>query len=130
MLYAPKPALGHVTLSLIGKNPDEQHRLACEALLAVTLPNTFSRLGIDVTVLQQHRVSGRVLEVDVSASKNGVPLKTSNPFQFLNPPVCAPNGTYRKGFASKGEPIDIMNESENPLEALKIAIAHSIIASQ
>jgi hypothetical protein len=93
-----------------------------------------SQLRITITRLAIRDVRGTlVFEVDLEAStRQGAggfePLQVSNPFEFVNPPVLVPDGTFSLDVV-RGREVQIPNLREDLLEAARTMIAQTVVAA-
>lgn len=101
-----------------------QHRAAA-IVQAVRRPFTFTRDDIEVRV-REVRLKGRLLEVTVEARDERGPLPTSNPYQFLNPPVMVQVGTEQQLVEGGFEEVPVYEE--NPEAALQEIVFEAVIS--
>lgn len=97
-------AKGPIERMLDGIGADPKLRARAKAAVLVTaaekLPvaqRTFTLDGVTITIesgpiLREMANGGAALEVTLSATNAGGPLKLSNPFQFVNPPIKGGDG--------------------------------------
>ena len=108
---------------LRNKTSDERARL--KAQWFADLPTrTFTRGEFSVT-LSNFSAVDKVFSVFVVVVKDGVEVLRDT-FQFINPPLMVPDGTFHNEVTEKGVTITVPNFKEDPVEALKAVLIEAI----
>lgn len=126
--YGPKPPKGQIERELEKLGPDERRVRKAEVFASLKSGSfTFQRDNIRFTLSNWER-KGNVFRVHATAadSNGALPLHdTDNPFEFVNPPLMVPTGTWRKENVN-GQEVDVPNVEESPLEALRIIVFEAV----
>lgn len=126
--YADPPARGEHETAMQGMNARERANYKATQFGSLdVIGRSFTKDGITVTYLSPFTVfgfgaDGKGVQVTVSAAVNGVTLRLEdNLFQFVNPPLKTPNGTWR---VEAG--VDVPNMQENLEGAAQLILIDAI----
>lgn len=122
-IYTDKPVDGLLTQRVINAI-DMRHERA-KILSEVVTPPPYAYEDLQITIHSNKVFPDGRLEVIASAFRNGKPVFVDNPLYYLNPPIKAPNGTWRKE-TIEGIEADLENFDDNPEEALKQIVGQTI----
>lgn len=107
------------------RNKDSDERSRLKAQWFAELPTrTFTRGEYSVT-LSDFKAVDKVFSVFVVVVKDGVEVLRDT-FQFINPPLMVPDGTFHEEVTEKGTTIQVPNYREDPIEALKQVLIEAI----
>ena len=131
-VYAPKPEPGPLARGLRG-DKYARSRMRAAAIGAVA-PHSWTADGVDyelvaAPLIGRTPLGSGMVTLRVLASVNGVPvpLRGMHPFQFVNPPVKVPDGTWRtEPSPVDGAPQDVPNFAESPERALRQMVAEHV----
>ena len=131
---APRPAEGALESTPAVSPRAEQPRRKAEALAAANAgvrAFAYRDIAIEVTAGPEVTPEG-LLAVWVVASRKGVPIHVDNPYLFRNPPILAPNGTWRREVDAEGAEIDRPNMAEDLTLAFRemIGLAVATVAGK
>lgn len=107
------------------RNKDSEERARLKAQWFAELPTrTFTRGEYSVT-LSNFSAVDKVFSVFVVVEKGGVEVLRDT-FQFVNPPLMVPDGTFRTEVTERGSEIQVQNLVEDPVEALRQMLIEAI----
>lgn len=113
------------------KPAKERSEIKVKELAKIKLPKKFIHNGYNIEIVEQPywtlRNGNTLLIIIIRASQNGQPLNVDDGvFEYINPPIMVPDGTYHKEVTDRGVEFDSHNLVEDPELALKEIICETI----
>lgn len=124
-VFTEKPADGPIAQRLLDATDKTLEKATI--LSEVQNPGQYVMGGITITINSIELDAGnKRLKVMCSAEEAGNPINLDLPFYFINPYFSIPDGTYRRETID-GKEYELINNVENPVEALKLMVYETVI---